>query len=225
MKKIVSVFLLSVAMLLGAGCDSESKPKKKTADASEAPADAPTDTFAYDETAEFAIDADAFLNVNTKEDYHVATLYLEGGAGKNCAVWDITLGGEEIKLARGDLLNATYQAKLVESAPGQLTGKFETRGAIPGIRFIAKKETIITFSGQQSYCKSTDFADFSVQENVEKAKLHEIFRGVEVKGIGFMTIKITDQKNAETVAKIKEQLAGKTAGAADPAIETTPVAP
>lgn len=213
--------ILSGATLLWVGCDSDSKPKKKTADSTEAVSDVPTDTFTYDEAAEFAIDADAFLNVNTKEDYHVATLYFEGGAGKNCAKWEITISSAELKLARGERLDATVQAKLMESAPGQLTGSFETHGAIPGIRMVVKKDTILTFIGKQSYCKGSDAAEFSVQENVEKSKMHEIFRGVEVKGIGFMTLKISDEKSLESVAKVKEQLAA----AETPAAETdeTPV--
>lgn len=210
-----SLLFVTTGLLLTTGCDSENKPKKKPSDLEESPQDIPTDNFAYDEAAEFKLDAAAFLNVNTKEQFHVGTLYFEGGTGKNCAKWEITISGEEIKLAQGEQLQADAQTRLTETAEGTLIGAFETRGTIPGIRFVVKSDSIVTFSGVQSYCKTDDRAEFSVQENVVKGRLHEIFRGVEVKGIAFMTLKFSDEKTETSVAKIKEQLAAATP--ADPA--------
>jgi hypothetical protein len=234
----LSLIPILAGMVLSTGCDSDSKPKKKSSDLEESGQDVPTDNFAYEETAEFALDADAFLNINTKEEFHVGSLYFEGGSGKNCAKWEITITGEEVRLARGDQLKADAQTRLTETPEGTLTGTFETRGTIPGVRFTVKKDSVITFSGVQSYCKTDDRADFKVQENVEKSKLHEIFRGVEVKGIAFMTLKFSDEKSAASVEKIKEQLAAATtpdpattAPAAEPGAETgeeteaDPVAP
>lgn len=214
----LSLVSLLAGVMLSAGCDSESKPKKKSSELEESAQDVPTDNFAYDEAAEFALDADAFLNTNTKEEFHVGTLYFEGGTGKNCAKWEITISGEELRLARGDQLKAEAQTRLAETPEGTLIGTFETRGTIPGVRFTVKKDSVITFSGVQSYCKTDDRADFKVQENVEKSKLHEIFRGVEVKGIAFMTLKFSDEKSVASVEKIKEQLG--TAAPADPAAAT-----
>src|SRR5690606_3894860 len=113
-------------------CDSDSKPKRKSSDPSDGSQDAATDNFAYDEAAEFKLDADAFLNVNTKTEYHVGTIYFEGGTGNNCARWDFTVTGDGIKLAQGDQLNATAQTRLTETPEGTLIGNFETRGTIPG---------------------------------------------------------------------------------------------
>ena len=200
MKTIFRTTLLVTAVLANAACDSESAPKKKETETLKVSTDAPTDLFEYVDATELEQDNDAFLNAYTKENYQVGTLYFEGGTGKNCAKWEFTIMGEDISLARGEKLKAADQTRLVEDlAAGVLTGQFETRGAIPGIRFVVKRDTIVTFAGVQSYCKTTDKAEFSVQENVTKSKLHEIFRGVEINGIGFMTLKFSDEKNADTV--------------------------
>ncbi len=208
MKKIVQAMVFVSACLINAGCDSDSAPKKKESETLDTATDMPTDKFEYIEATEFDLDTDAFLNAHTKENYQVGTLYFEGGTGKNCAKWDITITGEDISLARGETLKAEDQTRLTEDlTAGVLTGAIETRGAVPGIRLVVKRNTIVTFSGVQSYCKTTDKAEFSVQENIDKSKLHEIFRGVEINGIGFMTLKFSDEKNAETIEKAKKAVA------------------
>jgi len=208
---------LVISALIVIGCDSENQPKKKESEMQGNATDLPSDKFEYIDSAEFALDTNAFLNSHTKENYQVGTLYFEGGTERNCAKWDVKIIGEGISLARGDRLLAVNQTRLNEDIEaGVLSGQLETRGAIPGIRFVVQRNSIVTFSGIQDYCRTTDKAEFNVQVVVEKSKLHEIFRGVEINGIGFMTLKFSDEKNVETVEKAKKTLTDPTATSVDP---------
>ena len=186
------MIFLVMAAPTWSGCGN-SKPSSAPLD--NGGADAVGTTFQFDEKTESKIDQSALYNSATEAGHSIVTLYFEGGLTKNCANWDFTLKGDDLKLAEGKKLNAEHQKLFKQEKLGVISGKFTTHGGLEGLRVVALAGTKLRLSGLQDFCLSKDATEFDVKIDVKLTKKPaRLFTGVESAGQTAVRYRVSDEK-------------------------------
>lgn len=196
--------LLGVCLL--AACGGGDKSKSTLADTGMA-ADQTVGDFKFDDKREAKLDQNVLGNEATKGGDAVVTLYFDGGMNRNCARWTFKIKGDDLRLAEGSKLDSEHQKLLVKNDDGTISGKFDTRGPMEGLRFIAPYKAKLRLSGLQDYCLTKDATEFDVKLDVIAVKRKRLFTGVETSGQTAVRVRITDAKPGEEGAEDEETAA------------------